>query len=200
MDLGQREHGLFRKGAEHGEKPVGLPVNMGRIAHTAHGSDQLRPFLKGKGGGRRQKPGIFPDGHVLLPHDHLFAEDGGLVLDLHPPLLHSLVKGKSPVEVRKQANHVDILRRGQLHARHGHDAIFPTGGKEGGTVLRRIVIRQRHDPEPIEIPHPRDVAGRHILLPTGRQAGMDVQIYGKGVHESRDATFAQSSNTDSGDR
>ena len=46
-------------------------------------------------------------------------------------------------------------------------------------VFAAVVIRQRHDPEPVEISHPRDVAGGHIVLRAGRQAGMDVQIAGE---------------------
>ena len=200
MDFGQGEHRFLREEAQHRQKSVGLPVDMSRITDPAHGPDQLCSLLDGDRGGRRQEPGIVADGHVLLAHNDLLSEDRGLVLHLHAPLLHQLIERQSCIELGEQTDHVDVLRRGQLHARHGHDAVFPTGGVKGRTVLRRVVIRQRHDPEPVEISHPRDVAGGHIVLRAGRQAGVDVQIDGKSVHESREATLAHSSNTDSGER
>ena len=50
------------------------------------------------------------------------------------------------------------------------------------------MIRQRNDIQPVQMRHPRNIAGCHIIVPAGRQAGMHMEIVTESRHfKSSDA-------------
>ena len=76
---------------------------------------------------------------------------------------------------------MDILRCGQLHARNSNQAEAFRRLHKAGAVATGVVVSQRNDAQSCKACHARDVTGSHIIIGTGRQAGMNVKIVRKSL-------------------
>ncbi len=79
----------------------------------------------------------------------------------------------------KEADQMDIPRRSQLHARDGDQSEALRRLHKTGAVAAAVVVGQGNEVQSGKACHARDVAGGHIRIGTGGQAGVNVKIVRK---------------------
>ena len=178
IDLQRGKHRFFGQKAEVSEQGVGRAVDVRRHANAARLGAAAFDLHNAQIGRLDQQFGKLPLRFILRAEDHLVAENSLVVGQGRQMVIDHPAKIHRRIDRRKIAENVYLLRRSNLDPRQQTYTHLPRGKRGCGQIFRRVVVCQCNAVQMLDIRHPGDVAGRHVVVRAGGQAGMDVQING----------------------
>jgi len=140
---------------------------MSGVAYPAEALDHAGRRINADVGRIRQQILLGAYKLIIFIHNELLAEDIGAVLYEDAVRIDRRAEFHSLLKLLKQADEVDILGSRQLHARHGDYPVLLRRFIESGAVAAGIVVGERHDIEPCDHAHARNIVGGHVVVAAG---------------------------------
>ena len=175
-DLHRMSLQFRRKKSQAGKHRIRGLVDVRRDGNAASLAYLLKNRFDGKGNGVDQQF-VHLAGHpVLLVQNQLVAENLRLVGHRREGGVQLLSHIQRRCQVRKEGQHVDLLRRGNLDGRNDQNPLLRAEAADRRQILGAVVVTDRKDRQLQNPSHADDIVGCHLIFPTGRKAGMEVQV------------------------
>ena len=145
---------------------------------------QIMHLVEADIGGIDQHQGLIPDDLILRIDHKLSAENRRVIGNGRDPPVYIPVKVHRSLQGGEQAYHMHLLAGAKLHARNGKNAVCFRKLQERRTIPAGVVIRQCDHIQSLDHSHAYDIGRKHIVVPAGGQAGVEMQIIAQLMHGS----------------